>query len=156
MAAYQFLSEYRFVKIDKRNPVLMLKPELREAMVLRRMVHKMFDMLICDEWNNLVSQGHIKEFKFLILRDCYLTFELISQPRLMIEILKPLYFHLQRHLSECRKCHYVAEMCKICRDNQRLIVRYQIDKVARCKLCRKIGHKECVSKAHECSYAPGD
>ena len=65
MAAYRFLSEYRFVKIDKRNPVLMLKPELREAMVLRRMVHKMFDMLICDEWNNLVSQGHIKEFKFL-------------------------------------------------------------------------------------------
>ena len=50
MAAYQFLSEYRFVKIDKRNPVLMLKPELREAMVLRRMVHKMFDMLICDQF----------------------------------------------------------------------------------------------------------
>ena len=52
-AAFLFLSEFRFVKIDKKNPILKLKPELREALVLRRMVHKMFDMLICDEWTNL-------------------------------------------------------------------------------------------------------
>ena len=154
-AAFFFLSEFRFVKIDKKNPILKLKPELREALVLRRMVHKMFDMLICDEWTNLF-QGQFKGYEFLILRDCFLTFDMISKPRILIEDLKPLYFHLQNHLRTCKKCDYVNEMCKICRDNKRLIVRYQVDKVARCNLCRKIGHKECVSKAHECSYAPND
>ena len=77
MAALRFLSQFRFVKVDKRNPILMLKPELREAMVLRRMVHKMFDMLICDEWMNLIT-GRFREISFLILRDCYLTFDQIA------------------------------------------------------------------------------
>ena len=68
------------VLIDKRNPILDLKADLRELIVKRRIVHKMFDMIKCDKWDSLISD---QECRFLVLRDCYLTFELICKPKLL-------------------------------------------------------------------------
>ena len=154
--AFNFLAKFHFVKVDKRNPILHFKPDLRQALLLRRVVHKMFDMLICDEWMNMIGQGQFRDYKFLILRDCHLTFDLISQPKELHGFLQNLYYYLKNHLQACRTCHYNDEMCKICRSNQRLIVRYQIDQVGRCPQCRTIGHKECVRQPHDCRYTPGD
>ena len=155
-AAYIFLRKFHFVKVDKRNPILALKPELRKALLLRRKVHKMFDMLYCNEWTSLIEQGQFRDYKFLILRDCYLTFDLICQPEILQGFLQNLYYYLQHHLQTCKTCQYTYEMCKICRSKTRTIVRYQIDTVAKCPHCRKIGHKECVRQAHECRYTPGE
>lgn len=57
-----------------------LKPDLRRLVVKRRIAHKMFDMIKCNAWESIISDH---QYKFLVLRETYLTFELISQPRLL-------------------------------------------------------------------------
>lgn len=47
--AFKFIQRFKCVKIDKRNPIVTMKPELRQAMVLRRKVHKLFDSLKCPQ-----------------------------------------------------------------------------------------------------------
>lgn len=83
--AYDLLRKYCTVKIDKQNPILQFKPELRRLLVLRRIVHKMFDMVKCDNWEGLIDKGIYKDYKFLVLRDCYLTFDLICEPAVLEE-----------------------------------------------------------------------
>ena len=48
MKAFEFIKKFKFYKVDKRNPILSMKKDLRDAMVLRRKVHKLFDTLKCD------------------------------------------------------------------------------------------------------------
>ena len=37
----------------------------------------MFDIVKCGNHEKLINHGPFKDFKFLVLRDCYLTFELL-------------------------------------------------------------------------------
>ena len=87
------------VLIDKRNPILILKPELRQLILLRRMVHKLFDMIKCDEWEKIINN---EDHKFLVLRDSYLTFNLICEPNSLKEHLNKLLFTLKGHISKCK------------------------------------------------------
>ncbi len=43
--AYEFLSKFQYVKIDKCNPLLVYTDQLKRLMVLRRKVHKVFDLI---------------------------------------------------------------------------------------------------------------
>ena len=101
--------------------MLQYMPELRRLLVRRRIVHKMFDMIKCEAWETLISTSAYKEQKLLVLRDCYLTFDMISDPAFLEELLNNLYYTFQKHLKNCDKCHYQGQMCKICMDNKRLI-----------------------------------
>ena len=76
--AFLFLSQFKFIKIDKRNPILKLRPALRNALVWRRKVHKLFDMLKCPRWNVLLQETEFKNDQFVVLRDCYLPFDWIN------------------------------------------------------------------------------
>ena len=87
------------VLIDKRNPILTFKPELRLLMAKRREVHMMFDMIKCGAWETLISKF---KYKFLVLRDSYLTHELIGKPALLEKQIKKLWHLLKTHLRECK------------------------------------------------------
>ena len=78
--AFDLLKKYSIVRIDKKNPILRFKPDIRRLLVLRRIVHKMFDMVKCENWEAMINAGIYKDYKFLVLRDCYLTFDLICEP----------------------------------------------------------------------------
>ena len=65
------------ILIDKRNPILTIKPQLRLLISKRREVHMMFDMIKCDMWEAIIRKF---EYKFLVLRDPYLTYEQICNP----------------------------------------------------------------------------
>ena len=45
-------------------------------------------------------------------------------------------------------------MCKLCMDNQNLIFRFDVENVAMCKDCNKMGHKKCVNLKHTCKMTP--
>ena len=98
------MSQFKFVKIDKRNPILNQKPNLRNAMVVRRKVHKMFDMLKCEGWNDLLESNGFKIEKFFVMRDCYLTFDMINQADKLERKLIKLFNFLQKHLDTCKTC----------------------------------------------------
>jgi hypothetical protein len=57
-----------------------MKKELRDAMVLRRKVHKLFDTLKCDAWSTLLADNGFRDRLFLVMRECYLTFDTINKP----------------------------------------------------------------------------
>jgi len=80
--AFKFLKTFKFVKIDKRNPILQFRPDLREALVIRRNVHKLFDLLKCPQWRTVLASNEITSTtdQLLVLRDCYLTFDSINNP----------------------------------------------------------------------------
>ena len=138
------LKKLYFVKIAKKNPVLMLKPELRKLLVRRRIVHKMFDMIKCEAWKTLIETKKLQEHKYLLLRDCYLTLDLMCTPDRLEEILNDFYNVFKHHLEKCRKCFYKGEMCKICMNKKDLIFIYDVSKVSKCKHSLKVGHKRCV------------
>ena len=96
--AYNLIKCCNMVLIDKQNPILVFKPELRRLMVQRRSVHKMFDMIKCDDWESLISD---QDCKFLVLRDSYLTFDLIAEPRRLEQIITELHQKLETHLQKC-------------------------------------------------------
>ena len=100
--AFDLLRKFNIVLIDKMNPILNFKPELRRLMVLRRIVHKMFDMIKCDDWAVIINKRDCSEYKFLVLRDSYLTFDLICEPAHLEEQLMTYYKLLQAHISTCK------------------------------------------------------
>ena len=89
--AYEFLKRHYLVKIDKRNPILAINPSLRRLCVLRRIVHKLFDMIRCNEWESLADKGKNREYRYLLLRECYLPLDLIYQPVKLEDKLKSMY-----------------------------------------------------------------
>ena len=94
--------KYRIVKIDKQNPILQIKPDLRRMLVLRRTIHKLYDMIVCEKWDSLINTGDLKEYKFLVLRDCYLTMDLLSEPEKLEQILNNFYKLLKGHIKVCQ------------------------------------------------------
>ena len=140
--------------MDKRNPILRFKPELREAMVLRRKVHKIFDMLKCPNWNSLLEENDFKIEKYLVMRDCYLTFEMINSPQILVYKLEKLRHFLQKHLDTCQNgCINEKFRCQFCHDNNKSISVFEIELTARCPICEKIGHRWCLYNQHECKSA---
>lgn len=97
--AYDLLMKYRIIKIDKQNPILQIKPDLRRMLVLRRTIHKLYDMIVCDNWDSLINTGDLKEYKFLVLRDCYLTMDLLCEPEKLEQILNNFYKLLKGHIK---------------------------------------------------------
>ena len=148
--AYDLLRKYTHIKVDKQNPILSFKPELRRLFVDRRIVHKMFDMIKCDEWESLIEKNKYKDYKFLVLRDCYLTIDMLCEPTILEKILKSYIQLLRNHLLKCPKCLYQGSRCEICMDNKNLIYVFDVSTVAKCKGCYKVGHKHCVRGHHEC------
>ena len=68
-----FLSKHNFIKIDHQNPQVSLREELYSFMLERRQLHKVFDMIKCDEWSNIVERNGFASEKNLILKDCFVT-----------------------------------------------------------------------------------
>lgn len=52
---YDFLTKFTYIKIDKKNPLLIYNHNLRRLMVLRRKVHKLFDLIKCLKWTNILE-----------------------------------------------------------------------------------------------------
>lgn len=78
--------QFKYVKVDKRNPILQFRPDLREALVLRRNVHKLFDMIKCPRWNHLLADnGYSTTQQLFVIRDCYLTFDMINDPAKLLK-----------------------------------------------------------------------
>lgn len=75
---------------------------LRDLLLLRRKVHKLFDMIKCDNFDTLISSKQFKDNKFLVLRDCYLTFDLLANPDRLEKVLNDLFKHLRQHMKSCQ------------------------------------------------------
>ena len=60
-----------------------MRPELRDALVNRRRLHKMFDLLKGEEALTLFDNGPNKQYRYLLMRDCYLPMEMVADIELL-------------------------------------------------------------------------
>jgi len=69
----RFLKNHCFVKIPMLDPIVRQEKDLFEFMVLRRKVHKMFNMISCNEWVDLLERNAFASEKNLILQETIIS-----------------------------------------------------------------------------------
>jgi hypothetical protein len=74
-----FLTKFNFLKIDTQNPQIFQHVDLYQFMVNRRQLHKVFDSLKCDTFQNIVERNGFASEKNLVLKECYLSLEQMSE-----------------------------------------------------------------------------
>ena len=74
-----FLSKQNYIKIAHNNPQVVMRDELFEFMLRRRQLHKIFDMIKCETWRDIVERNGFAREKNLILKECYLTIQQLSE-----------------------------------------------------------------------------
>ena len=55
-SSIEFMRLFKYVRVDKRNPMVERNEWLREIMVQRRTIHKLFDLIKCTRWQNIFEQ----------------------------------------------------------------------------------------------------
>jgi len=141
------------------RPIIHLKPtdlamkvsfRLRQVIILKRKLHKMFDMMKCENAENFMTDT-LKEYKYLILKQNFFSLKDLCEINdfKLIFKLQDFFSVFQNHLLEtCKECHYTGGTCVVCANNERLYA-YDIDNVFYCEDCKSIYHKKCCS-VHPC------
>lgn len=81
--------------------MLLFNPNLRDLLVARRKVHKLFDLIKCNKWNSILEINELGDYKNLVLRDCYLSFEQLYNLKNLQQIIEQIYFILLAHIQTC-------------------------------------------------------
>jgi len=96
--AFDFLNKFAFIKIDKKNPMLPFNPDLKALMILRRKVHKLFDLIKCSKWKAILEANQLGEFKNLVLKDAVFTFEQLENQKKCREGLERIFKLILTHI----------------------------------------------------------
>jgi hypothetical protein len=105
------MKQFTYIKIDKQNPVLLVNKHLRAIMVLRRKCHKIFDMIKCTKWASILDKSGFSQCKNLIIKECVMTIEQITNLEKTHKDLFALFVVLREHVETCDKCYYKGEKC---------------------------------------------
>ena len=70
-----FLSKFNYLKIETNNPQIFRHSEFYQFMVNCRQLHKVFDLIKCDTYQNIVERNGFASEKNLVFKECYLTLE---------------------------------------------------------------------------------
>jgi hypothetical protein len=67
------LNRNNYIRISSNHPQVTLNDSLYQFMVFRRRLHKMFDMIKCDAWFDIMEKNSHASEKNMILKDVYIT-----------------------------------------------------------------------------------
>lgn len=81
--------------------MLVFHSNLRKILVLRRKVHKLFDLIKCSKWKTILELNGFHSYKNLILRETFMTFEQASDEGKLEFILTKMMEMLQQHVVNC-------------------------------------------------------
>lgn len=138
------------IHIKQKDPLIRLSHPVNECLILKRKIHKIFDLMKCEDYDKFVIQtlGDYKHFvlkeSLFSLRDLVDIYENRMQDKL-IEFLHKFETHL---LNECASCDYKGGNCMMCLSDE-IIYAYDIEKIFFCNECKKLFHKKCCS-FHPC------
>ena len=145
-------------------------------MLRRRQLHKIFDIIKCDTWRDIVERNGFASEKNFILKDCYLTLQQLSELEngLLMKKVKCLEKVLLNHvlsdqrnskagpapesltmsvpLEPCKACKLNKLRCEVCQgQNGAPFYEYEISVGSTCVRCGMKAHNECLKKRHKCS-----
>ncbi|MCQ2818004.1 MAG: hypothetical protein MJ252_12130 [archaeon] len=135
----------------KLNDILLKKVEkLREVLLLKRKIHKIFDLMKCEDYLE-ATKNILGDKIYLITHEHFFSIQdLIDiNENILIPKLKVFYERMKEHiLTQCVDCHYKGGRCFLCND-ENPIYAFDVENVIYCNDCKKIFHRKC-SVVHPC------
>ena len=135
------------------KPIIHIKPNdsslkisfrLRQAIILKRKIHKIFDLMKCEGAEKFVIDT-MDEYKYLVLKQNLFSMKDLCDINdyLLIYKLQNMLKSFEDHiLRSCVDCNYKGGSCVVCANNE-ILLAYDIEKVFYCEDCKVIYHKDC-------------
>lgn len=176
-----FLQRHNFLRIQRENPQVALRADLKHFMIKRKQVRQAFDLIKCDTYTNIIERNGFAAEKNLILKDCYLTLQQLAElpEGLLMEKLKQLERCILDHLlssehldtvldakpeqefantvsvplNACKVCKVAKYRCEVCNGkNGPEWYEYEISVGSVCTRCGTKAHIQCLRDRHKCTY----
>ena len=138
------------IHIKSNDSTLKISFRLRQAIILKRKLHKIFDLMKCENTEKFVIDT-MKEYKYLVVKQNFFSMKDLCDINDYSLIYKLQgYFDLfEDHiLKSCEICNYKGGNCIVCANNDVLFA-YDFENVFYCDDCKAIYHKNCCS-FHPC------
>ena len=138
------------IYITKKDQICKNNNELYQAILLKKKIHIIFDLMKCEEKENIIKQI-LGKYDYLVLRENFFSLRDLVEINEMIFFDKISEFEkkLENHiLLECNKCHYEGGKCLMCEMNEKLYA-FDVENVIYCNKCKLLFHKNCV-EVHSC------
>ena len=138
------------IYITKKDQICKNNNELYQAILLKKKIHIIFDLMKCEEKENIIKQI-LGKYDYLVLREYFFSIRDFVEINEMIFFDKISEFEkkLENHiLLECNKCHYEGGKCLMCEINEKIYA-FDVENVIYCNKCKLLFHKNCV-EFHAC------
>ena len=138
------------IYITKKDQICKNNNDLYQAILLKKKIHIIFDLMKCDEKENIIK-NILGKYDYLVLRENFFSL------RDLVEINDMSFFDkinefekkLENHiLNECNICHYEGGKCLMCENNEKIYA-FDVENVIYCNKCKLLFHKNCV-EFHAC------
>jgi len=151
------LYEKPIIHIKSMDPLLKKSCLLFEAVIIRRKIHKIFDLMKCDKKEEFVNNTLNKNNKhdYFVLKENLFSLKDLSDinSNNLINTIQTYFELFEDHiLNTCEVCHYEGGTCMGCLSKE-ILFAYNIETVFYCNNCNRIYHKAC-SEVHPCKIDP--
>lgn len=138
------------IYIKTSDILLKISSSFRAATILKRKIHKIFDLMKCENSEEFVFRV-LKEYHYLVIKEIIFSLKDLWEIKSDVFIHKLLEFLkiFENHiLKECKVCDYKGSLCMMCLSNDTLYA-YDVENVLYCNDCKKMFHRKC-SEFHPC------
>jgi hypothetical protein len=138
------------IHIKNNDPILQQAYLLRKAIILKRKIQMIFDLMKCDKAESFVLKT-LKEDNYLVLKQNLFSLKDLCEINdyKLINKLNSYFKKFEHHIiKECVECCYKGGSCKICMNNE-ILLAYNIEDVFYCHDCKNTFHRTCCS-VHPC------
>ena len=138
------------IHIKGKNHIIKLSGLLKQAITVKRKIHKIFDLMKCPEADAFVTKT-LGTYMYIVFKENYFSlkdlcevndFTFISK---LYEFFKAFETHI---LTDCSICQYKGSNCFIC-NKENVLRAYNIESTIYCYICNQIFHKKCAT-FHPC------
>jgi len=138
------------IYIKCSDTLLKTSSVFRVANILKRKIHKMFDVMKCENSDAFVINVLGKHHYLALKENVYSLKDLCDiNEGVFIPKLKEFYEQFEEHLhKKCHVCNYKGKRCLLCEKDE-LLMAYDVENVFFCNQCKNTFHRKCCS-FHNC------
>ena len=136
--------EKPIIHIKPNDSSLKISSRLRHAIILKRKIHKIFDLMKCEGAEKFVVDT-MNEYKYLLLKQnmfCMKDLCDINDYSLIYKLQDWLKCFEEHILINCNECSYKGGYCVVCANNE-ILYAYDIENVFFCEDCKVLYHRNC-------------
>lgn len=138
------------ILIRSNDYILKQSSLLKQAITIKRKIHKIFDLMKCSNSEAFIFSSLNKYNYFALKENLFSLKDLVDiNDYKMINQLKEYLSKFENHIRfECSICNYKGGKCMMCMSDE-TIYAYNIESVLYCNECKKLFHKKCC-QFHPC------